>query len=1752
MNKLTHFLSLDDYYNINGEFTANINCRAINESTDKFSNDIEKLMKIQNQNILVINDINFAERMSINNNVVCIYFNKKTKLPVGSNVKFEFVQLKNKGNDIHDKTKAQLDDIFSKYSDLIFGFIFNISPDTQFPLTYEIISNLILYIFESSVYVSGITEFWSFDELDVVEQFNKKIYKLHEIRPRGVNRIDFSEWIKYGFDEKDEKDRFMNVIIEKDDDTFYKKDLDKTDYLGATENTDDEHILKSAIEPMIYAFQTDVVDKLLNIHSLKVGDTDRGVDVRLKEWNKDYPGLVEQGRWSSVISGLGEALDGKVFRDKTLHKIITNNIGRRNVGTEEEIKKLELHKIHYSNEFFENCTTQDIEDAIKILYDLLSKNRIDILSKLKDKNNKTKEFIYPLHNKSLPYSARELQQKVIDKFKDRFENNYKQMLIYAVMRFGKTFVACECAKYFCEKKHNGRFILVVSSKTEVKNEWLGQINPYNNYINIDMYDSSNTNSGLLHMLHNKKEWIDSEKTIPGPHPGKIYETVDDYLKDYPNKNIMLFASLNDLDGNRQNFNKGDGKEATDEDDYIKFQHQCFYDTPIDMIIIDEAHTGAEADSFGFAIGEGDKKDEKKLRKILKEEEKDGVITKKKFNEMMKTLKIENAIKLFLSGTPYNLLYDEHFTEDEIIGKFSFADLMKAKEEWIEKEEKKYEGDDVHIQRIDYSKNPYYGIPEMLNFGYNFNSFKLDQMKKMGVEYNFKTLFKTDGKKFDFEEDILNLFMAIDGSKKRNGVMDLLNLAEIRKGNMCKHIVIVLPLCKTCDAMELFLKKYKKKLKNLGQYEIINISGKNNNVNDDSEIAKKMIYNFDKSGNKTISLTVNKLLTGVTVKPWDTMFYMKDGLSAQSYDQAKFRIQTPYIKEVPEIDISDDVKSVSILKNEKGEPIKRKIDMKPQTIFVDFSADRIFTLLHKRYIAELGARGITTESDGFESAYDALATKDLKYLPIISTETGKLKRIESKNIHEIIRTSLAHVYFSKSLNDLIAGIKWPVPVDKDIDNIEDCPEIFDDKKKGKKNIKIETASEDGDDFDTKNVDSDETPTIKPGRKPWKRMTPEEKKELLYHFRKKCQTIMMNFAIYLLTRKDNTKILTWKSLFGDSMRNVDNIIDEDGNKIMRDGINVDIIINIFGDGIIPENFDERQEKVNKIKRELQYWKDYYLTKSPGLREEVLNRLVAMTGKYGENRNNFNKIKDSLKSFANLGKTEFITPDDLSKKLLENVVIFNKNSKILDCYGSKIGEILNYISSDSKYSNDFNLSNYYLIVKNSMIAEICKVTFNIVYEKQKKWNITHSSNKNKKFFELVKEDGSIDYRGTLTNREKDKFFNDHILIFNTLKEEKKEKEKETSEASTEITESIEQILEARGEKTRIKEREKTYYIELENAINNKWGENMKFDIIVGNPPYKGALHYKILNTIKDTACNNDSKISWISPDIFADYMKIKESPKGLVKLEHFNNKEASNLFGGHIQTSNGLSISYYNFSSNDTLSIEDISIIENWPIEGIHFANDVKSNIKVSLNDKIETYNNQKYFCPITIMQKVDGGSNRANIICDIGVLTNGCIDGVNYKKIRKNGGKSDEDRELYGFSFNTYREAENCFNSFKLDFYQTYVSLMHLHSRYILKDYPYLENYNIEWTNDKLIKYFNIDDRSKKYINSDNKKTLKSLESTESKKTRMSILKENPELKSRIDHSYNIFLDAGEDYDTSFEDYVNSPDCDKYFKDYENTR
>ena len=81
------------------------------------------------------------------------------------------------------------------------------------------------------------------------------------------------------------------------------------------------------------------------------------------------------------------------------------------------------------------------------------------------------------------------------------------------------------------------------------------------------------------------------------------------------------------------------------------------------------------------------------------------------------------------------------------------------------------------------------------------------------------------------------------------------------------------------------------LKNLDEYEIINISGVDaGRIYKKPSDIKNKIKECEDSNKKTITLTVNRMLTGSTVEQWDTMLYFKDTSSPQEYDQSIFRLQ----------------------------------------------------------------------------------------------------------------------------------------------------------------------------------------------------------------------------------------------------------------------------------------------------------------------------------------------------------------------------------------------------------------------------------------------------------------------------------------------------------------------------------------------------------------------------------------------------------------------------------------------------------------------------------------------------------------------------------------------------------------------------------------------------------------------------------------------------------------------------------------------
>lgn len=91
-------------------------------------------------------------------------------------------------------------------------------------------------------------------------------------------------------------------------------------------------LIKGRVEPEIYAFSTEKVQGYM-----KVGDTFRGVDVRLQEWAAYFPDLIKRAQFSAYI----ESKDA-YFRDFSVHQYLLNEGGHQRL-TEDLARKLDVY-----------------------------------------------------------------------------------------------------------------------------------------------------------------------------------------------------------------------------------------------------------------------------------------------------------------------------------------------------------------------------------------------------------------------------------------------------------------------------------------------------------------------------------------------------------------------------------------------------------------------------------------------------------------------------------------------------------------------------------------------------------------------------------------------------------------------------------------------------------------------------------------------------------------------------------------------------------------------------------------------------------------------------------------------------------------------------------------------------------------------------------------------------------------------------------------------------------------------------------------------------------------------------------------------------------------------------------------------------------------------------------------------------------------------------------------------------------------
>jgi hypothetical protein len=208
----------------------------------------------------------------------------------------------------------------------------------------------------------------------------------------------------------------------------------------------------------------------------------------------------------------------------------------------------------------------------------------------------------------------------------------------------------------------------------------------------------------------------------------------------------LFLTLQDLQG-----------------DEIKSKHKEVFENQIDLLLIDETHFGARATEYGKVL-----KEENLSAKEIKSELK---LNDNTLDDIEITNKVFNAkIRIHLSGTPYRILMNSEFTNDDIIAFYQFTNIAEDQEQW--------DLENLNKDEIKEWDNPYYGFPQMIRFAFNPNESsrkKMEEMKKKGVTYAFSELFRPQSitidkekklhKKFKYEKKLVDLLKVIDGSEK---------------------------------------------------------------------------------------------------------------------------------------------------------------------------------------------------------------------------------------------------------------------------------------------------------------------------------------------------------------------------------------------------------------------------------------------------------------------------------------------------------------------------------------------------------------------------------------------------------------------------------------------------------------------------------------------------------------------------------------------------------------------------------------------------------------------------------------------------------------------------------------------------------------------------------------------------------------------------------------------------------------------------
>lgn len=335
--------------------------------------------------------------------------------------------------------------------------------------------------------------------------------------------------------------------------------------------------------------------------------------------------------------------------------------------------------------------------------------------------------------------------------------------------------------------------------------------------------------------------------------------------------------------------------------------------------------------------------------------------------------------LHLSGTPFNLYED--FADDQIYT-WDYIKEQTAKRQWPS----------LHPQEPA-ENNPYRELPDMEICTYDLGRLVKADLGE-DATFQFKEFFRTkQGNDVPKEErgrfvheDAVREFLDLMCTEDEESHYPF-STDEYRTS--FNHTLWVVPGVKEAKALERLLRDQEV----FGGFDaIVNVAGNS----EDDEMRQDALDRVKKAigavpeQTYTITISCGRLTTGVTVRPWTAVFYLKgsENTSAATYMQTIFRVQSPYT-----------------YKDENGET-----RMKTKCYVFDFAPDRSLKM-----VAETAKFATLTQKQKQYATAATTREKDienmeqfLSFCPVIAMQGGKMVEFRADRLFE----QLEHVYVDR--------------------------------------------------------------------------------------------------------------------------------------------------------------------------------------------------------------------------------------------------------------------------------------------------------------------------------------------------------------------------------------------------------------------------------------------------------------------------------------------------------------------------------------------------------------------------------------------------------------------------------------------------------------------------------------------------------------------------------------------------------------------